>query len=165
MPSPPRSTTVVPPPSQMPPTMPSPPRSTTVVPPSPQLPPAMPSPSRPTTVLPPPSSAQPLPSGKAHTSSVAPATNPNDIKPETLSRYEKLLSEAQQYEKRYTTIDLPRKKQLASLIKSVMNKIRQETFATLTEELFKFLNGQEQTVANQVIRVSSDEGKKLRLEE
>ena len=40
-----------------------------------------------------------------------------------------------------------------------MNKLRKDTFTTLTNELFQFLNGQEQKISNQSIRISNEEGK------
>ncbi|CAF4967070.1 unnamed protein product [Rotaria sp. Silwood1] len=79
-----------------------------------------------------------------------------DIRPDTLIEYKKLSFEAHQYEKLYSTIDLPRKKQLASCIKNIMNKLRKETFHTLTNELFEFLNGQGKEVSNKIIRISND---------
>ena len=91
-------------------------------------------------VIPPP--LQTLPSDQIQTSSFTPATDPNHIntldtlgstsgihhsptksnrvecvKPATLVKYQEILSEAQQYENRYKTIDPSRKKQLASRIK------------------------------------------------
>jgi hypothetical protein len=42
-----------------------------------------------------------------------------------------------------------------------MNKLRKDTFNTLTNEFFEFLNGQEQKISNQSIRVSNEEGKNL----
>jgi hypothetical protein len=167
MSSPPPPSTVIPPVSQPPPTMSSPHQPSTIIPPASQPPTNIPPLSQPpltmsppiqtSNVNPPPS--QPPPPGKAHTSSSLPATNPDHIRPDTLDIYQKKLSDAQQYEQRYITIDLPRKKQLASRIKDIMNKLRKETFGTLTDELFQFLNGQEQRVANQNIRVSTDDGK------
>ncbi|CAF1679137.1 unnamed protein product [Rotaria magnacalcarata] len=103
----------------------------------------------------------------------SPSTNPSqsppsistndlgDIKPGTLLAYKKLSSEAQQYEIRYLIVDLPRKKQLASYIKNVMNKLRKETFELLTNELFQFLCGQEKTVSNQGIRIKNEEERLL----
>ncbi|CAF5051790.1 unnamed protein product, partial [Rotaria sp. Silwood1] len=84
-----------------------------------------------------------------------------DIKPDTLIEYKKLSFEAHQYEKLYSTIDLPRKKQLASCIKNIMNKLRKETFHTLTKELFEFLNGQGKEVSNKIIRISNNEERLL----
>ncbi len=129
----------------------------------PQPPTVMPQPPtimlQPSTVVPsPPQSSLP---GNSQPFSLAPVTDPDHIKPETLDAYQKLLLEAQQYENRYKTIDLPRKKQLASCIKVYMNKLRKDTFNTLTNEFFEFLNGQEQKISNQSIRVSNEEGKNL----
>jgi hypothetical protein len=73
--------------------------------------------------------------------------------------YEKILLKAGEYEKRYETIDDSRKKQLTSRIKETMNKIREETSTILTKELFDFLNGQEQKVGHQNIRILNEEGK------
>ncbi len=69
--------------------------------------------------------------------------------------------EAEEYEKRYETIDDSRKKQLTSRIKETMNKIREETSTILTKELFDFLNGQEQKVGHQNIRILNEEGKQF----
>ena len=168
MPSPQQPSTFIPPVSQPQPTMPSLHQPSTIIlpvsqplptniPPVSQPPPTMSSSIQRPNVNPPPS--QPQAPGKNHTSSSLPATNSDHIRPDTLARYQRTLSEAQQYEQRYTTIDLPRKKQLASRIKDIMNKLRKETFDTLTNDLFNFLNGQEQRVANQNIRVSTDDGK------
>jgi len=90
---------------------------------------------------------------------LAPVTEPDYIRPATLARYEKFLSDAEQYEKRYQTITGPRKTQLTSCIKNTLNKLCKETFVILIKELLDFLNGQEQKVGIQNIRISNDDGK------
>ncbi|CAF3387404.1 unnamed protein product [Rotaria socialis] len=90
-----------------------------------------------------------------------PMNDLGDIKPDTLLTYKKLSSEAQKYEIRYSIVDLPRKKQLASYIKGIMNKLRKETFELLTNELFQFLYGQEKTVSNQAICIKTEEERLL----
>ncbi len=40
-----------------------------------------------------------------------------------------------------------------------MNKLRQDTFNTLKNDLWNFLNGHEQNVSGQSIRISNEEGK------
>ena len=84
-----------------------------------------------------------------------------DIRPETLAKYRRLAFEAQQYEKHYKTIDSLREKQLTPYIRDVMNKLRKDTFDTLANELFEFLNGKEKLVGSQSVRISSEDGKKL----
>ncbi|CAF5070221.1 unnamed protein product, partial [Rotaria sp. Silwood1] len=118
-----------------------------------QSPPAVIPPSS-TVVLP---SASPVKSQLPHPQPTPSLEDIGDITPETLIEYKKLSFEAQQYEKRYSTIDLIRKKQLASCIRDIMNKLRKETFRTLTNQLFEFLNGQEKKVSNQIIRISNEE--------
>jgi hypothetical protein len=101
----------------------------------------------------------PPPSGKSQpSSSLSPVTDPDHIRPDTLVEYEKLLFEAQQYEDRYKTIDHSRKTQLARPIQGIMNKLRKDTFTTLTNELFQYLNGQERKISDQIIRISNEEG-------
>ncbi|CAF3578905.1 unnamed protein product, partial [Rotaria sp. Silwood1] len=122
-----------------------------------QSPPAVIPPSS-TVVLP---SASPVKSQLPHPQPTPSLEDIGDITPETLIEYKKLSFEAQQYEKRYSTIDLIRKKQLASCIRDIMNKLRKETFRTLTNQLFEFLNGQEKKVSNQIIRISNEEERLL----
>jgi hypothetical protein len=92
---------------------------------------------------------------------LVPVTDSLYIRPDTLQDYQKLLLEAEQYEKRYKTVDPQRKKQLSARIKDILNKLRQDTFKALTNELLEFLNGQEQKVSTQSIRISNEEGKKF----
>jgi hypothetical protein len=113
--------------------------------------------SSPSTAAPTPS--QPLSPSKSQLAPLAQMTEYSHITPTTLTSYCRLLLEAEQYERRYKTIGTERKKQLAARIKDTMNKLRKDTFTTLTNELFEFLNGQEQKVTNQSIRILNDEGK------
>ena len=133
-------------------------------------------------VIPPPS--QTLPSDQTQTSSFTSATESNHIntlnalestsgihqsptksnrvecvKPATLVKYQKTLSETEQYERQYKTINDSRKKQLTSRIRDFTNKILAEKFDELTNALFQFLSGQEQKVANQIIHISNNGGK------
>lgn len=107
------------------------------------------------------SSTQPLMATASSTQppSSAPVTDPAYIRPDTLRNYQMLLSEAEQYERRYKTVDPARKKQLASRLKETMNKLRTDTFAILTKDLLDFLNGHEQKVSNQSIRLKDNDGK------
>ncbi|CAF1137612.1 unnamed protein product [Rotaria sp. Silwood1] len=100
-----------------------------------QSPPAVIPPSS-TVVLP---SASPVKSQLPHPQPTPSLEDIGDIKPETLIEYKKLSFEAQQYEKRYSTIDLIRKKQLASCIRDIMNKL----------------------LSNQIIRISNEEERLL----
>ena len=94
-------------------------------------------------------------------SSLLSTREPDYIRPNRLIDYLKLLSEAQQYEKRYLTVGDARKKQLAGPLKAIINKLRDDTLTTLTTELLAFLNGQEQLVLTQVVRISTEEGKEF----
>ncbi len=152
---------VVPSQTQPPNVVSTPPQPPTVGP-SPTQPPKLgPSPTQPPKVVPTPpqpptggpSLAQPVPAGPLLT------RKPDHITPATLARYEKLLLEAQQFEKRYTTVSVPRKKQLAAPLKDMVNKLREETFKSLTNDVLNFLTGQEYQVAGQSIRISNNEGK------
>ncbi|CAF3977248.1 unnamed protein product, partial [Rotaria sp. Silwood1] len=100
-----------------------------------QSPPAVIPPSS-TVVLP---SASPVKSQLPHPQPTPSLEDIGDITPETLIEYKKLSFEAQQYEKRYSTIDLIRKKQLASCIRDIMNKL----------------------LSNQIIRISNEEERLL----
>ncbi len=111
-----------------------------------QLPPVVPTPS------------QPPPAASLPSSSLSPVTDPDHIRPDTLVDYEKLLFEAQQYEDRYKTIDPSRKTQLGRPIQGIMNKLRKDTFTTLTNELFQYLIGQERKIGDQIIHISNEEG-------
>ncbi|CAF0823731.1 unnamed protein product [Rotaria sordida] len=134
-------------------------QSASIVLPNPPLPPPPAVISPLSTVVPP--SAPIIKSQLPHPQPTLSVEDIGEIKPETLVEYRKLSFEAQQYEKRYSIIDLSRKKQLASCIKDIMNKLRKETFHTLTNELFEFLNGQEKKVSNQIHRISNEEERLL----
>lgn len=116
-----------------------------VAPPSPQSPIASPAPA----------------SNQSSSASASSTAEPEHIKPVTNAEYQKLVAEARHYEMRYTTVVAPRKTQLAGPLKAIMNKLREETFQILTDELGNFLNGQEQQMLGQSIRISSEEGKRL----
>lgn len=70
------------------------------------------------------------------------------------------MAKAHEYEKRYKLVDDVRKKQLASRLREIINKLRTDTFVTLTDELFRYLNGEAQKVGAQIIQVNTNDGKK-----
>jgi hypothetical protein len=121
-------------------------------------PPVIPRPQQqpPPPIIPP--SQQPSLPSIPQPSTIAPMVNSDNIKADTLVKYQKLQSEAHQYETRYNTVDDKRKSLLRSRINDLINKIREDTFDTLTKDLFEFLNGRQQQVSSQMIRVSNDEG-------
>lgn len=104
-------------------------------------------------------SVAPPPTISVAPSSLMQTTDPRHITPATVERYQKLLSEAEQYEKRFKTVSLERGKQLASRIRSIMNKVQKETLKASANELFDFLKVREQKNVATNIYVTSDEGK------
>jgi len=106
-----------------------------------------------------PSPSKPAAAGGSQPSLLVPVTDPENIRPDTIRPYQELLIEAQKYESHYKKIDAQRKKELESCIKVYLNKLRKETFTTLTNEFFEFLNGQEQKIGSKSIRVLNEEGK------
>ena len=100
-------------------------------------------------------------SSQLPSSSLLTTTEPDHIKPETLVNYLELLNAAHQYEQRYTTVAAPRKKLLAGPLKAIINRLREETFNTLINELLAFLSGREQIVIGQPVRISNEEGKHI----
>jgi hypothetical protein len=85
--------------------------------------------------------------------------------PGTIVKYQKLLAEAQQYERRYTTVAVPRKKQLAAPLKAIMNKLRKDTYQTLMNDLLNFLSGKEYQVVKESYRINNEEGNDISLNE
>ena len=71
------------------------------------------------------------------------------------------MAKAHEYEKRYKLVDDVRKKQLASRLREIINKLRTDTFVTLTDELFRYLNGEAQKVGAQIVQVNTNDGKKM----
>jgi len=130
-------------------------QSVPIVPPNSQPPTTM---LQSTTTLP---SSEPVVHSSAQSASLVPVTDPGHITPEILQDYEKLLLEAEQYEKLYKTIDPSRKKQLQACIQDILNKLRQDTFEALKNKLLEFLNGQEQKVSIESIRISNEEERLL----
>lgn len=107
--------------------------------------------------------SQPLSTGATSAIRLSPVTDPTYITPVKLQSYESLLVKARQYEERYKLVDDVRKKQLAARLREIINKLRTDTFVTLTDELFRYLNSEEQKANNQPIRINNDEGNKCRI--
>lgn len=124
-------------------------------PPRPQPPVVTPTPPQPPAVTPAP------PQPPVVSTSLLSTVEPDHIRPNRLVDYVNLLSDAHKYEKLYTSVADARKKQLAGPLKAIINKLRDDTFNTLTMELLAFLNGQKQMVLNQVISISTEEGKEF----
>ncbi|CAF1531737.1 unnamed protein product, partial [Didymodactylos carnosus] len=85
------------------------------------------------------------------------------INEETSNKYQELLKKVKVYEQQCKSVtDNPqRKKLLTNRIKDIVNKLRVENSDVLSHEMIEFLNGKEQYISNQAVRVSSEEGKFL----